>query len=430
MFNWTRKLTFQLQPAAWWLLAIGGLFGLAVGLSNTFVNIFIWKIDRNYTSTAWYNLWMYVCIPIAFVAASWLAKKFRVVIPLRIGIAGHALFYCLVLFWGQQLARYPIVLGIGMGLAAGFYWFSFNVLSIHFTSDAHRSNFMGMNGVFAAIAGMIAPPVAGFLISREDLLWGGLTGFHLVFGLSIALFAAGTVISWKINTECLENSFMFNQALQSLKIRSWRMKVFGCLFYGMREGLFLFLIGLLFFIATGSEFTLGEFLFLQSGLAFVANFVSGKLAQKRRRILLMGSGALGMFAAATIFLLPVNAMHLWIYGALLSATLPFFLVPMQSLIYAEMDEMEEKEKLFRHQHIITREIFENTGRVLGIVSFLLLLIGGHQVHRIAMLAFGLGCVQLGTWILFKWSEPVRVKHVSDHKLASIRGFTKSKYRQP
>ncbi|MGV2911652.1 MFS transporter, partial [Bacillus safensis] len=57
------------------LLTIGGLYALAIALSNTFVNVYLWKQSGKFTDLAIYNLAIVVLQPITFLFAGRLAKK-------------------------------------------------------------------------------------------------------------------------------------------------------------------------------------------------------------------------------------------------------------------------------------------------------------------------------------------------------------------
>lgn len=57
------------------LLTIGGLYALAIALSNTFVNVYLWKQSGKFTDLAIYNLAIVVLQPITFLFAGKLAKK-------------------------------------------------------------------------------------------------------------------------------------------------------------------------------------------------------------------------------------------------------------------------------------------------------------------------------------------------------------------
>src|SRR5579875_2695753 len=357
-----------MRPLAWWLLLISGIFSLSVGLSNTFVNIFVWKVDKSYSAIALYNLCVYAVMPIAFILACFVSKRLHTGWALRIGIFFHAGFYAVTLFIGERAAAVPYLLGMLMGLSAGFYWFAFNTLSLQYTERGERDRFFGLNGVLSAVSGMVAPPAAGYLITAEDR-FGGLSGYHIIFGVSFILFALATLVSFKLYATPLDARLRLGRAFRALRKRPWRMVIVGCAVYGLREGVFIFLIGLLLYIATGSELRLGEFLFLQSVLSFVSFFLVGRYTKPHNRLKVLGMGACGMAGAALLFLLPISAKSIVWYGCVVAIALPLFLTPLQGFIFDGITSVEHEEKAHA-EHVIVREIFGNAGRVTGIGIFL------------------------------------------------------------
>ncbi|WP_245578480.1 MFS transporter [Alicyclobacillus pomorum] len=380
-----------------WLLVISGIFALSVSLSNTFVNVYLWKVDKSYGAIGWYNLAVYCVMPVTFVLAGWIAKRVHSVLTLRIGICLHGVFYLTALIGGTWVARWPTLLGAIMGLAGGFYWCSFNELSLRFTESGSRDRFYGLNGVMGAVAGIVAPPVAGYLISQEDR-WGGLSGYHWIFGLSLALFALATVLSAKLRAKGVVGNLSLTVVRESFRVRPWRMILFGCSVYGLREGVFLFLIALLMYIATGSELKLGEFVLLQSALSFVSFYTVSRLLSARRRLWFLGTGSICMALTALLFLLPVRASSLVWYGALISVALPLFLVPLQGFVFDTISQLPNA-KEHHMEYIIMREVFENVGRVVGISLFIALVTISPTARTIGTFAVGLGFVQLITWWL-------------------------------
>lgn len=75
------------------LLVIGGLYTLAISLSNTFVNIYLWKQTQNYVNLGLYNLASVVLQPLTFLVGGKLAKRIDRSILLRIGVGTLAVFY-------------------------------------------------------------------------------------------------------------------------------------------------------------------------------------------------------------------------------------------------------------------------------------------------------------------------------------------------
>jgi MFS transporter, YQGE family, putative transporter len=384
-----------LKGQAWWLLVISGVFALSVALSNTFVNVYLWKVDKSYIAIGWYNLAVYGTMPLAFIVAGWIVHRMSGVWTLRIGILLHAGFYLVALTGGTTVARLPWMLGVVMGLAGGFYWFSFNLLCLRYTQAGSREKFYGLNGVMGAIAGMVAPPVSGFLISFEDRL-GGLSGYHVIFSLSLGLFVLATGLSFRLHANRLDGKLRLHSGLTALRNRSWRMLMIGCTIYGLREGVFLFLIGLLMYLATSSEMKLGEFMLLQSALSFVSFYLVSRWIKPTNRLKAMGTGAVLMGGAALLFLLPMEARHILWYGSIIALSIPLFLVPLQGYVFDGISQLSEA-NLGDTEHVIVREVFENAGRVIGICAFLLLVGVAPNPRFIAYFAFGLGYVQLATF---------------------------------
>lgn len=388
----------QLRSDARWLLMVSGIFSLSIALSNTFVNVYLWKVDKTYGAIGVYNLYLYIAIPITFVLAGVWASKRSTVWTLRVGILAHAVFYAVALIGGTAVAKLPYMLGMVMGFAAGMYWFSFNTLSLEFTGHGKRDKFFGMNGVMGAIAGIVAPPLAGLLIASEDR-FSPVTGYHVIFALSLALFVFAAVVTIKLKSKENPASMHVNVAWAALRHRWWRLLMVGCMAYGLREGVFLFLIGLLLYVATGSELRLGAFVLVQSALSFVSFFIVGRIVRPANRLRILGLGAVALSGAALFFLVPIRPIVILLYGSVVAIVIPLFLVPLQGFVFDGISTLRGAKGA--NEHIITREVFENAGRVLGIAAFLTLLRISHSARFVPTLAVGLGFVQLLTWMLLK-----------------------------
>lgn len=427
------KHGLHLPRMAWWLLVVSGFFHLSISLSNTFVNIFVFKVDHSFAAIAWYNLPIFVLLPFTFVLAAWIAQHTSTAMALRIGIALHALFYAVTLVIGERAARMPWALGVLMGLAAGFYWLAFDVLSVEYTDQDGHEPFFGTHGVLTSVANVIAPPIAGWLISREDVFLGGLSGYHIVFGISFVLFIGATFFSFRLHSDPMSHLHL-RRGLQALRKASWMRLMAASSIYGLREGVFMFLIGLLVYVATGSEMKLGVFLLLQGGLSFLAFFLAGRLSAKYRSRLI-GIGSIGMSIAAILFLFPIHARTIIMYGCLTAAALPFFMVPLQGYVYDGIDGRTDEDTPAT-THIIVREWFENLGRIIGIILFLTICVHQTPNHlgKLRGLSFALGLVQLGSWAILiptiRKQRPKRPKRRDREELAEGERKTANKRLNP
>lgn len=174
------------------LLVIGGLYSLSIALSNTFVNVYLWKQSGKFIDLAIYNLSIVVMQPLTFIFAGRLAKKVDRVIVLRLGVIFLAVFFLSVLMIGGSAAKFLILLGGTLGIGYGFYWLAFNVLTFEITEPETRDFFNGFLGVMNSTAGMVGPIVAGFVISRLK----NFTGYTTIFTISLLLFSGAVVLSF------------------------------------------------------------------------------------------------------------------------------------------------------------------------------------------------------------------------------------------
>src|SRR5690625_214577 len=79
------------------LLVIGGLYSLGIFLSNTFVNVYLWRQAQDFLIIAMYNLAIFIFQAITFVIAGRVAKKVDRIIVLRLGVSFLSIFFLTVL---------------------------------------------------------------------------------------------------------------------------------------------------------------------------------------------------------------------------------------------------------------------------------------------------------------------------------------------
>jgi len=159
------------------ILVISVLFTLAMGLSNIFVNILLWKESNDFIVVALYNLMHYIFVPITFIFAGWLSKKKNGIWSLRLGILFFIMFFGLILYIKDDILSYIFPLGILFGIAAGFYWLAYHVLSFDCTTENNRDTFNGFNGCSVGIANALAPIIGGYIIQKA----GNTNGYTIVF---------------------------------------------------------------------------------------------------------------------------------------------------------------------------------------------------------------------------------------------------------
>ncbi|MFC0473518.1 MFS transporter [Halalkalibacter kiskunsagensis] len=380
---------------------MGGLYALSFALSNTFVNVYLWKQSGEFVDIALYNLGSVVMQPLAFMLAGKIAKKIDRVIVLRAGVITLATFFSTVLFLGDQANQYLILLGALIGMGIGFYWLAFNVLTFEITEPETRDFFNGFLGLLNSFAGMIGPILAGFIITRMEQF----TGYTVIFTISLSLFVAAVLTSFLLQRRSAEGKFYFKRILKERKENlNWRQITRAHFFQGLREGTFVFVIVVWVYIATGSELAIGTYGLVASAVQFVAYYIITRIIKPtfRKKLILFG----GMILYAAIFIIVIGDLtftKLIMYGVVVSIAYPMLLVPYVSLTFDVIGKGWKAAEM-RVEYIVVRELFVNSGRIVSVLAFLATVTFFSEEKGIPILLLVLGA---GHALIYFFIRPVR-----------------------
>lgn len=349
------------------LLLIGGLYSLSVALSNTFVNIYLWKQSGDFKDLAIYNLSVVVLQPLTFILAGRWAKKIDRVIVLRIGVIFLAIFYLTVLTIGANASQFLMVLGGLLGIGYGFYWLAFNVLTFEITEPETRDFFNGFLGILSSVGGMIGPIAAGTVISKLEKF----TGYSVIFATSLGLFSVAVILSFFLKRRPANGSYMFLRILEERKNNfNWRQITNAHFVQGVREGTFVFVVSVFVFITTGSEMALGTFGLVNSGIAFIGYYFASRWIKKQHRKKAILLGGILLYLAILLLVFNLTYTKLLIYASIIAIAYPMLLVPYLSMTYDVIGKGWNAAEM-RIEYIVVREIFLNSGRIVSILIFLM-----------------------------------------------------------
>ncbi|RIW31043.1 MFS transporter [Bacillus salacetis] len=387
MIRFNRLLgDIELKKDIVFLLLIGGLYSMSVALSNTFVNIYLWKQSGEYLDLGIYNLTVVIFQPLTFILAGRWAKKIDRVIVLRIGVIFLACFYLSVLFFGENAGSNLVILGALLGIGYGFYWLAFNVLTFEITEPETRDFFNGFLGTLTSAGGMVGPILAGYIISR----FTSYQGYTIVFGLSLGLFSLAVILSFFLKRRPAHGRYFFMRILKERKNdENWRLITNAHFFQGLREGTFVFIISVFVFISTGSEFAIGKFGLINSGIAFVGYFLTSRLIKKEYRKRSILAGGVLLYLAIFLIVFDLTYGKLLIYAGTIAIAYPLLLVPYISMTYDVIGKGWKAAEM-RIEYIVVREIFINMGRIVSILAFIFTITFFNQEKSIPILLLILG----------------------------------------
>ncbi|WP_105614399.1 MFS transporter [Vallitalea okinawensis] len=348
------------------LLIVSALFTMAMGLSNVFVNILLWKESSDFVLIAKYQLMHFIFTPLAFIVAGKLSKRKNGIWALRIGILLFAVFFLFILLSGDSIIDYIYPFGILFGVAGGFYWLAFHVLSFDFTATDNRDTFNGFNGFIASGAGSVAPLIAAYIIEKSE----GTRGYFIVFLISLVLFVIQILVSLTMKTK------HYGETLNIKKVigkngEEWTNLRNAVSAWGLRDVIIMFIITILIYETTGSEMSLGILVFVAGLVTCGAFLLEQKIIKPKRRLFSMHLGAIFLFVSVLGLVFDINYMFLIIFMIVNGLFMPFFLVPMVSATFNTLNRNHEED--YRIEYIINKEIALNFGRVVSTLILICLL---------------------------------------------------------
>lgn len=390
MKKWVKTMVGDIEPNRDLnlLLIIGGLYALSIALSNTFVNVYLWKQSGEFLHLALYNLSVVVMQPLTFILAGRWAKKIDRVVVLRLGVTFLSIFYFTVLFLGENAGKYLILLGGLLGIGYGFYWLSFNVLTFEITEPDTRDFFNGFLGILTSFAGMIGPISAGFVITHMEKL----TGYRVIFAISLGLFVTAVILSFFLNRRSAKGRYHLKDVFNIRKeYPNWKRITRAHFFQGLREGSFIFVIVVWVYISTGSELALGTYGLIASAVSFVCYYLVGRFIKPHFRKKSILTAGLILYCAIFIIIFQLDFTRLIIYGVTISVAYPLLLVPYISLTYDVIGRAWKAAEM-RVEYIVIRELFLNSGRITSILTLMLFIVLFEEERGIpfALMILGLG----------------------------------------
>ncbi|WP_240546087.1 MFS transporter [Paenibacillus artemisiicola] len=352
------------------LLAVQAMLGTANALSGTFLPIYLWKTSQSFALIGWFNLTQFLVSGLTFWLAGKWVKEHNKMNSLRLGVALSGLFYFVVLLMGKSAVTYAVPLGAMIGLGNGFFWLAFNVVYFEVTEPGNRDRFNGWAGLLGSGAGIVAPWISGWLITINN----GERGYHIIFTVSAIVFAVGVVLSFWLKKRQSSGTYEWLHGIRQLRERGnpWRFAFPAIVCQGVREGVYMFFIGLLVFLATKNEGKLGNFSLVTSLVALASFWLIGRMLKPERRRAAMLIGALAVTATIATLFWPLSYRTLLIFGIGTALFMPLYILPMTSTVFDLIGSTEASARQ-REEFVILREAGLTVGRIVGVAAYLLVL---------------------------------------------------------
>lgn len=376
------------------LIAVHGLYAAASALSGTFIPIYLWKAKESFANIGLFCISQYIVSGIIFWLAGKWVKEHNKMAAFRVGIVLSALFYFTVLMLGPSASRFVVPIGILDGLALGMFWLSYNVIYFEVTEADNRDRFNGIVGLLGSAAGIVAPWLSGFIITsfRNEY------GYTIIFSSSLVVLGIAVVCSFGLKRRESEGKYNWKHAVQQLKQRGnpWRPFSLAIMTQGVRDGVFMFLVGLIVYMTTKNEQKLGNYALITSSVALASFWFAGRWMRPWRRNGAMLAGVLLLTAAVAPLFFGFTYKTLLMFGIGTSLFIPMYLIPITSTVF-DLIGSNEKSVREREEFIVLRELALTTGRAIGMTAYLIVLSQTRSPAAITWLMLAVGSMPIIGW---------------------------------
>src|SRR5437879_1319250 len=248
------------------MVLIHGAYNAAALLAGTFLSIFLWRSSHDLALIALYSGLSALMIPVAFLANGLLWRGLGAGASIRLGLFGNGAVYLLVLVLGNDTPHWVVALGLLRGVAEGFYWSGFHLVSYDTTSDRDRDRYFGAQATATWFLTAALPPAAGAIIVAGTHVGGAYRGYQLVFALAAVLLMAAMVLAGRLPSGTRERLSIPRVARLVRRNPDWQWVTRARLADGFTGSLMGLVLTVMTYLVLKNEQQVGCFLLLMAPL--------------------------------------------------------------------------------------------------------------------------------------------------------------------
>lgn len=350
---------------------------------DTFLAAYFYKISQqNIFYLSAYNIigWIFATIG-AFLVANIIKKKNKVKLY-RFGTFIKSIYIFMIMLLGEKIIDYVYIIGIMYGISTATTGFPYNMIESESVSSQERSKYIGFASVATEIISLIIPILLGAYITFESYQ----VAASLIFIFSILKL----ILSFKIQNINVQNSKVNLKGFYNIFYKdSILKKLYGIEFFKgfNRYGVMSLVVSLLIIYQSNNELELGSWTSLFSLFTILAMYLFGKFykSNKKRNLLICSLVAILISSVAVFY--KINLITVVIYNIAYYVFMNIILKITEVNLF-DYSNKEPFRTKFNTEYFVFRELFLNTGRILGYTA-LLFLVGFTQELINLKIIFGL-----------------------------------------
>lgn len=378
----------------YYLLSLA-VYYFAMNLSGIFISIYLWKAGHRIIDVAWYNMYYSLAVPLMCIAAGWIIKRGSAVASYRLGIGIEIFFYMMLLYFRTDSINYIWILGCLKGTSTAFWAMGMHTMTYDFSKSDEYPVIFSFTSIFTNISALLAPLITGFVL----MLIKSQAGYNVIFSCSLLLYIVSVTFTAQIQSVKVPATYNILRIAKSRERPRTLLNVSYSL-TSAKSIIFSFLINLLLYIQTGSEFSVGLFSSAAGIACIFILYVVGRRVNRSNRLKVLCISAFAVMISVTGLIFKISISTILIYILLSSMFEPLAGI-VQSVMFFEMIKNEPDDQNLRTEYIISREFPIAAGRIGGLLIFILFrnILSNPLLLKAVILV--LGSVYIWSWIILR-----------------------------
>lgn len=396
-----------LDSRARFMVLVHGAYTAANLLAGTFLSIFLWRTSQDLTPIAIYSGLSALMIPMAFLSNGLISRGMGAGASIRLGLFGNGLVYVLVLALGKDAPSWVIAIGLLRGVAEGFYWSGFHLVTYDTTCDRDRDRYFGVQATANWVLTAALPPTAGAIIVAGGRLGSTYRGYAMVFGLAAVLLMAAMVLAGRLPSAQRQRLSLRRVATLARRNPEWRYVTVARLTDGFTGSLLGLVLTILTFLVLNNEQQLGNFNGLMGLLGVGISLALAVVLKPHHRTQYALVGGAMLVLSTLLLPLYLTGWALIAYGLLRAVGGPLHgnaLAP----VALQVIDRDPAPQAMRYDYIVHSELCLGIGRVLSIGAFLLLAAPINQMLLARIVVVIAGTAPMLIWAAFARISPTAV----------------------
>lgn len=345
------------------------LFSFAAPMIGLFSNTYLWRQSEDPIVLVLFNLGFFFGLSIGFFFNGLMLKRHSPKLLYGFGASVQGIVPILLVLLGTQAAGFSLPLGIFLGIAGGFYWGNRNLLTSALTVGPKRFKFISLETTLSLTASILSPMIIGWFLSFGIIFQ--LYSERFAYAVTAVIALILLILSGGITARIKQSFPRVKKLFLSNPTSEWRQMRRLDFFNGFTHSIDASLTIIILLIFLGEEGTIGSIVSATAILAAVGMYLVGKRADHKDHFGILSVWVFLTSIGKIFFISLFSIVGVLVQQTFNGLTRSFRWASMAAVMYESIDIQNPKQgQQERYAFLMDREFYLNTGRVFGLILFI------------------------------------------------------------